>query len=468
MPQRIFNQRLKRIAGRGQGERLLADTDFAPVFKGTDALLQKQIAVHGVQLVAQRRQLLLAEIVVDQPVQRGQHFGHLVLAVAAGQPLDVVQRVVQEVRIDAAEQQLVFQLGVFLRLDLGLADQPADVAAHLIKLSAEFVQFRAVAARRIQLGGLHGADLLRKFPNGAVDLPPDEPRQKDEQRQTGRQQERSLNIERKINAVIVALIDGPHERPAAVFGVQYVVIRERAALRKRMEGRAAGQKRLVGGAAYNALAVQQGLFHIKGLVVDVVERIEQILHKVRGGLDIDGEMPLLQDGRKGTAQRYDDVVFEAAERFVRRVNRGAPPGRQRRKHVVQIGAREPLGGNERFVVVQINQRDQADAGRGVNIGIERLFNIALHLRLRNGVPPGQNLVQLIGDRTAVIGNIDGQLIGRVQHIAQLVRAHFQRQEEAVIDALIDDLRHVGAGNRKKEQHDEQRHQRQYGDQPVPN
>ena len=153
---------------------------------------------------------------------------------------------------------------------------------------------------------------------------------------------------------------------------------------------------------------------------------------------------------------------------MRRVNRGAPPGRQRRKHVVQIGAREPLGGNERFVVVQINQRDQADGRRGVNIGIERLFNIALHLRLRNGVPPGQNLVQLIGDRTAVIGNIDGQLIGRVQHIAQLVRAHFQRQEEAVIDALIDDLRHVGAGNHKKEQHDEQRHQRQYGDQPVPN
>ena len=153
---------------------------------------------------------------------------------------------------------------------------------------------------------------------------------------------------------------------------------------------------------------------------------------------------------------------------MRRVNRGAPPGRQRRKHVVQIGAREPLGGNERFVVVQVDQRDQADAGRGVYIGIERLFNIALHLRLRDGVPSGQDLVQLIGDGAAVIGNIDGQFIGRVQHIAQLVRAHFQRQKEAVIDALVDDLRHIGAGDRKKEQHDEQRHQREYGDQPVPN
>ena len=63
------------------------------------------------------------------------------LAVHPGEPLDGVQRIMQKMRVDLAEQLLDLELALLLLVMLDFVNQPVDLGLHFLEIAEQQVEF---------------------------------------------------------------------------------------------------------------------------------------------------------------------------------------------------------------------------------------------------------------------------------------------------------------------------------------
>ena len=106
------------------------------------------------------------------------HRGNILVAQRFGAPVDRIQCVVQEVRIDLAFQKFELRVLGQQLIDIVLLDQILHMHGHLVKAAVQLADFIAAAAvvgvalrqgRLVLTKGVHLADQCGKMPGDDID-----------------------------------------------------------------------------------------------------------------------------------------------------------------------------------------------------------------------------------------------------------------------------------------------------------
>ena len=191
----VLDQRLQRKAGDQAAVGKVFVLDIADI-KGDRAavavLLDREIVVEQGKLLIQRHKPLIAlGNAFQQAGERRDHLGNAGRMLDGSHPLDAVEGIVDEMRVDLVLQHPVFKVLLLLFVLKAAVHQGGDVARHFIDAAADVAQLVVPLNGRVS-GKIAAADRLDpalQRRDRAGDHPVQKKCQRTAQRQNGRQTE---------------------------------------------------------------------------------------------------------------------------------------------------------------------------------------------------------------------------------------------------------------------------------------